>query len=322
MIEFKHFLDYLTSTDGLRYILPRLFPDLELEFNRLFEKYNSNPYMLYIRYPGRELFLDIKLPEDQKQELNTFVSQVVGLIGTHIKRFEGLLIEQVLMKRLEILGLSFQEINPIDEAINKRTPDLIVSIDSSKIIIEIKTRHLDQMNLYIEPGEIERYRAYCSVNAIDNMFILHIPYLFDIERPNFFLDHSPWYSPSTESAFLIPLDVYTRRNSRQSIININEARRKDLLYQGWQSIRDNFIAYFKSSLIDNEPDSQIECANCHSVYQYRKDCDSYTLKRKDMPDLGICYACIDKWLGTGVPVLLSDRRDIILENFAILSHAE
>jgi len=131
--------------------------------------------------------------------------------------------------------------------------------------------------------------------------VLHCHYPFDFDHiPNFDLGLG-FLSPSTDRALLIPLDLYKRipvdidtplKEKRKDYYGVclEEAREYDLLYEGWEQLINNLMAFTNESFKGNISDNYIKCVQCGEYYPYSKDCYSYTRAFHSI-DYGYCFSC-------------------------------
>ncbi|MHA1999883.1 MAG: hypothetical protein ACTSU9_17365 [Promethearchaeota archaeon] len=122
-----------------------------------------------------------------------------------------------------------------------------------------------------------------------------------------------WLSPSTESALLIPLDMYVsipvevtgelKKKRKQYLgVELESAREYDLLYGGWGRIYSYIKKALQGQYPINYPDSRIKCRSCGHLFRFEKDCYPYT-QPLIRYDYGYCYSCIEKGLD-GLPILI------------------
>ncbi|MBA7520559.1 hypothetical protein ES705_12655 [subsurface metagenome] len=187
-------------------------------------------------------------------------------------------------------------------------PDSVVEINGHKIAIEFKTRHFEDKWLLIKKYHFKKYKKYAKDKGIKNIFVLHSHYPFDFDHlPNYYLGLG-FLSPSTDSALLIPLDLYKTipvdidpplKEKRKDYygVPLEEARECDLLYEGWDQLINNLMDFLNNKFIGNMIDKYIKCIQCGEYYPYSKDCYPYTRVFRSM-DYGYCFSCAQNELNS------------------------
>jgi len=324
-VEFNNFLKYFFDFSKVYFIINTLnYKSLEEKFYLLSERYGSK-FQHYYRKSLSPITID-KIPEDFK----LFIRDYEKIYQENQDRIEGYLFNDVFVERLSQLstrkGFKFKELDRLTPNSTSSTvlPDSVIEINGHKVAIEFKTRHFEDKWLLIKKYYFKKYKEYIENEDIENILVLHCHYPFDFDHlPNFYLGLG-FLSPSTDSALLIPLDLYERipidiepplKEKRKDYFGVllEEAREYDLLYEGWEKLIDNIISFLNNNFTGNISINYIKCIQCSEYYSYAKDCYPYTRTFHSI-DYGYCFSCAKNDL-RGLSIFLFENgiRDCIDE---------
>jgi len=256
-IEFNNFLKYFFDFSKVYFIINTLnYGLLKKKLNLLSKQYESEFQDCY-RKSLSPITID-SIPED----FRLFIRDYEKIYQENQDRIEGYLFNDVFVERLSQLStrksFKFKELDRLTLTSSSTTvlPDSVVEINGHKIAIEFKTRHFEDKWLLIKKYHFKKYKKYAKDKGIKNIFVLHSHYPFDFDHlPNYYLGLG-FLSPSTDSALLIPLDLYKRipvdidpplKEKRKDSygVHLEEARECDLLYEGWDQLINNFNGFSK-----------------------------------------------------------------------------
>lgn len=316
-IEFDNFLKYFFDFSKVEFIINTFNnKPLKKAFNLLSEQY-PNEFQNFYGKSLSPITID-SIPEDFK----LFISNYEKIYQQNQERIEGYLFNDIFVERLSQLStrknFKFKELDILTPTSTSKTvvPDSVVEINGHKVAIEFKTRHFEDKWLLIKKYHFRKYKKYAKNEGIENIFILHCHYPFDFDHlPNYYLGLG-FLSPSTDSALLIPLDLYKKipvdidiplKKKRKQYYGVclEEAREYDLLYDGWEQLINNLMAFLNNSFNGNMSDKDIKCINCGEYYPYSKDCYPYTRAFRSF-DYGYCFSCAQNELN-GLSIYLFEN---------------
>jgi hypothetical protein len=210
-LEFDNFLKYFFDFSKVEFIINALNnKPLKKAFNLLSEQY-PNEFQNYYRKSLSPITIDF-IPE----EFKIFIRNYEKIYQQYQERIEGYLFNDVFVERLSQLStrknFKFKELDVLTQTTTSKTvlPDSVVEINGHKVAIEFKTRHFEDKWLLIKKYHYRKYKKYAKNEGIENIFVLHCHYPFDFDHlPNYHLGLD-FLSPSTDSALLIPLDLYKK----------------------------------------------------------------------------------------------------------------
>lgn len=316
-VEYDQFLRYLYDFKNLKFNVRSFNNECILSFyNQLLKGLENRFAFFFDNFPN--LFLDDPIPQDIKNFYNCYNE----IILDNRERFEGILIHDVFIERLNRLSSEqnfvFRELDSLFSSRKSKDPipDSILRIGDHRIAVEFKSRGFVDKHLLLKDYHSKKYQKYIDKHEIEEIFILHSIYPFDFDHiPQYYLG-IPFISPSTDFALFIPLELYEKlpisigsplKEKRKNYygVTLNKARKNDLLYRGWGNLINNIITHLNNGFIENYPDSNIRCRTCNKYYHYRKDCHPYTRNLRNYT-YGYCYSCIQETLGN-LSVFLHDN---------------
>lgn len=333
-VEYDYFLRYFYNPINLNFIIEKFSNNKVSQCYESYVKKYGNDFNIYFENVPNPFFKN-PIPK----EIKDFVKDYEASYIENQERIEGYLIHEVFIERLTQLSsmqkFKFEELDSLynSSASQGPIPDTVLKINNHKIAIEFKTRAYINNWLLIKKYHSKKYDEYIARENIESVFVLHSIYPFDFDHlPDHFLG-LPFLSPSTDSALLIPLEVYLKmplnlppdlKDKRKQYLGVelDDAREYDLLYNGWNNLVENIMVYLNRSFIKNQSDAYIRCRVCNDRYYYLKDCHPYTRQLKDY-SYGYCFMCIQKSLGK-LPIFLFNDvvKDMIDEEADVMLEIE
>ena len=313
-VEYDYFLRYFYDFKNLKFIIEKIDDgNISQLYERLTNKYEKKFSKYFEDIPI--LSYNNIIPEDIKD----FIKEFEALYRENRERIEGYLIHDVFIERLIQLstrqGFNFEELDSLysSSASQGPIPDSVLRINNHKIAIEFKTRGYMDRWLLIKRYHSHKYKKYITRENIESVFVLHSIYPFDFDHlPEYYLGLH-FLSPSTDSAVLIPIDLYIKipldlnshlKGKRKQYLGVelDKARENDLLYNGWNELIKNLLDYLNGNLVLNQSDAYIKCRVCKDHHNYLKDCHPYTRQYRYY-SYGYCFTCIQNSLGN-LPIFL------------------
>lgn len=307
-IEFDNFLNFFFDFAKVEFIINTLGNKTLKKAYSLLSKQYPNDFQNFYRKSLSPITID-SIPED----FQLFIRNYEKIYQQNQERIEGYLFNDVFVERLSQLSIrknfKFKELDNLALASTSKTvlPDSVVEINGHKVAIEFKTRHFEDKWLLIKKYHFRKYQKYAENEGIVKFFVLHSHYPFDFDHlPNYYLGLG-FLSPSTDNALLIPLDLYEKipvdiepplKKKRKTYygVSLEEAREYDLLYDGWEQLINNLMAFLNSNFKGNISDKYIKCIQCGEYYPYSKDCYPYTRAFHSI-EYGYCFSCAQNELG-------------------------